>query len=93
MAVIAGGKVHGVAPNANLFLVKYKGQFNRGNPRNDVNNLNPGKELNHSVLPGAVARCLNIVRQDIARRLQTDPMAKSVINMSWGKTLSSHYRR
>jgi hypothetical protein len=76
MAVIAGGKRSGVSPDANLFLVKTKGHYNRGNGE-------PDRAYAHR--PEAAYVCLNRVREHIQNRINQDPDAKSVINLSWGK--------
>jgi len=77
MATIAAGKIHGVAPNADLYLVKTKGQIkDKTNPR----------ILRHSPLNyNAALFFLNAVKSHIKTRLAKDKNAKSVINLSWGK--------
>jgi hypothetical protein len=78
MAIIAGGKVHGVAPNANLYLLKVKGQWNKGTST-------AAEERNGSVQPKALITTLGVIRNHIRNRLATDTNTRSVINMSWGK--------
>ncbi|KAI4941965.1 hypothetical protein J4E91_010515 [Alternaria rosae] len=76
MATIAAGKIHGVAPNADLYLVKTKGQIkDKTNPQ----------VLRHSPLNyNAALFFLNAVKSHIKARLAKDQNAKSVINLSWG---------
>lgn len=86
MASIAGGKSFGVVPNADLFLVKYKGHYNKG-PTRGLNNQDiPSNDAALKVQPVALFFCLGKIRGHIEKRLKIDPNAKSVINMSWGKT-------
>jgi hypothetical protein len=80
MATIAAGKTHGVAPNANLYLLKTKGQWNTGRlPREDDKNV--------GLRPKAFVVVLEKIRNHVETRLTTDKNAKSVINMSWGRFL------
>ncbi|KAF2789529.1 subtilisin-like protein, partial [Melanomma pulvis-pyrius CBS 109.77] len=92
MATIAGGKIHGIAPNADLFLVKTTGNFNRGpsteqEEREEREGTRFIEDSNHPLQPGALEDSLNAVRDHILERLKVNPDAKSVINMSWGVQL------
>jgi subtilisin family serine protease len=82
MAIIAAGKKVGVAPNANLYLVKAKGAWARdaNDPTDDF--------LIYRYQIQAVDLALDRVRSEIQARLNTDSNAKSVVNMSWGKSTS-----
>jgi hypothetical protein len=77
MATIAAGKVEGVAPNANLHLIKAKGSYLKD--ASDPDNFTP-----YAYQPSAIALALTKIRADVQRRLNADPNAKSVINMSFG---------
>jgi hypothetical protein len=81
MATIAAGKTHGIAPNANLYLLKTKGQWNRLSP-----DVLPVPDMTYAIQPKALTQVLGEIRRHIRRRLETDATAKSVINMSWGKS-------
>jgi subtilisin family serine protease len=78
MATIAGGKIHGVAPNANLYLLKVKGQWNKGSGSD-------ADEKSGSVQPKALMTTFGVIRDHVRDRLIADAETKSVINMSWGK--------
>jgi hypothetical protein len=82
MATIAGGKAHGIAPNANLYLLKIKGQWNKGSGL-------PEDEKNGSVQPKALVKTFGVIRNHVRNRLATNANARSVINMSWGKLFQS----
>jgi hypothetical protein len=78
MAIVAAGKKQGIAPNANLYLIKAKGSWLK-----DAN----GPADNFAIYAyqiQAVAFALTKVRSEIQRKINTDPSARSVINMSWG---------
>jgi hypothetical protein len=68
--------IHGVAPNANLHLLKMKGQFNSGDPG--------APDKTYALQVQSILSVFNEVRRHVIARLDTDPDAKSVINMSWG---------
>lgn len=78
MAIIAGGIINGVAPRANLYLMKIKGQWNNGeSPTN----------MNGRILPRALDTVFDEIRRHVGQRLQANPRAKSVINLSGGEYL------
>lgn len=77
MAVIAGGKHHGIAPNANLFLAKTKAAY-KGND---------GNIRLAGVQPRALSWILDEIMAHITKIMERDSTAKSIINMSWGKSL------
>jgi subtilisin family serine protease len=77
MATIAAGKIHGVAPNANLYLMKILGQWNLGTSTTRPNQ-------NYAVQPKALLKVLDEIQQHVESRLGSNQDAKSVINMSWG---------
>jgi hypothetical protein len=79
MATIAAGKTHGIAPNANLYLLKTKGQWNTGKSEGEA-------DKNASLQPKALSKVMQKIREHIQDRLDADKDAKSVINMSWGKS-------
>lgn len=79
MAIIAAGRMRGVAPNADLFLLKIKGQYNLG--KVDP----PSQDKTYVLQLRAVVRAFQVVRNHVHRRLAADANAKSVINMSWGE--------
>ncbi|KAF2445923.1 hypothetical protein P171DRAFT_276181 [Karstenula rhodostoma CBS 690.94] len=80
MAIIAAGKTLGIAPKANLFLAKTKNKYKN---KYDSNMIHYGK-----VTPQALAYVFAEIRDHIRARLQQDPNAKSVINISWGQKLN-----
>jgi hypothetical protein len=82
MATIAAGKTHGVARNANLFLLKTKGQWNRIS-----SGVSPVSDMSYAIQEKALLRVVNEIRRHVRRRIEADPAAKSVINMSWGEFL------
>ncbi|KAF2878051.1 peptidase S8/S53 domain-containing protein [Massariosphaeria phaeospora] len=79
MAVIAGGKILGIAPNTDLYLVKTKNRY-----RNSQFAFN-GMVHTGPVTPGALQWVLNTVQDHILQRLDKNDRARSVINMSWGR--------
>jgi hypothetical protein len=89
MAILAGGVNTGVAPKADLYLLKVKGNYHH------TDNLE-----NHSKSFHTVRSCQywsNHVQNHIeerknARRQNGGPEVKSVINMSWGKNGPILYR-
>ncbi|KAH7089519.1 peptidase S8/S53 domain-containing protein [Paraphoma chrysanthemicola] len=83
MASIAAGRDDGIAPQANLYLLKMKGTWNTGNA-NSANN----RDRSYATQPDALAQVLDRVRLHVRNRLIADPDTKSVINMSWGIKLS-----
>lgn len=86
MATVAAGKVHGIAPNAHLHLLKMKGDYNKG-PRNG----RPMDDSTYAVQPKALNKVLNEVRRHVSNNLARNSNAKSVVNMSWGiSILTSH---
>jgi hypothetical protein len=78
IATVAAGRIHGIAPNANLYLLKHEGDWNAGKTPHEK--IRSGK-----IQQGAVAEVLDVVRRHIEARLMADSGAKSVINISWGK--------
>lgn len=83
MACIAAGKKTGVAPNADLFLAKSKGNFDF--EERDGQGQTVRSEARAFVMqPPALRNILDTIRDHIEQRLKSDPDAKSVINMSWG---------
>ncbi|KAF2272251.1 uncharacterized protein EI97DRAFT_470584 [Westerdykella ornata] len=77
MASIAAGKTIGVAPNADLYLLKTKGAFNRGDAPD-----RPDTALGAQAV--AMLGCLNRIQFHVENRLKVDKDAKSVVNMSFG---------
>jgi hypothetical protein len=77
MAIIAGGITNGVAPRANLYLMKIKGQWNSG--------ISPAPNKNGRILPRALNTVFDEIRRHVGQRRQANPRAKSVINLSGGK--------
>jgi hypothetical protein len=75
MAAIAGGRLHGVAPNADMFLMKTKTHYHH--------TYGSGTSSTSLTYP-ALDYSLNVVEQHINDRLAQDPKSKSVINMSFG---------
>jgi hypothetical protein len=89
MASLAAGKSVGMAPNADLFLAKYKGRWNTGRlqPQPDGTST-PLSDRDYAAQPEAVAAVLDRIRTHIEARLQaesTKDRVLSVINFSWGK--------
>jgi hypothetical protein len=85
MASIAAGKRTGIAPNADLFLVKTKGHWNPGTEReNQEGRVVRSEDKALNVQPRALEDIVLRIRSHIEERLKSDPSAKSVINMSWG---------
>ncbi|KAH4116500.1 hypothetical protein HBH96_142430 [Parastagonospora nodorum] len=80
MATIAGGKLDGISPNANLYLVKIMGQWNAGT--SSTAQEKPGR-----IQPAALRVAFDEVRRHVEARRSVDPNTKSVINMSWGVQL------
>ncbi|KAF2676630.1 subtilisin-like protein [Lentithecium fluviatile CBS 122367] len=80
MAVIAAGKLRGIAPNANLFLAKTKNKYRQS--------ADPSRSSTAPVRPKALDFVLREVKQHISNRMAQDPLARSVINMSWGQRLT-----
>lgn len=78
MATIAAGILDGVAPRANLFLAKEKGQWNTGKDNKQAYQTGPYR-------PNALNTVFKEIRSHIKRRCDADPNAQSVVNMSWGK--------
>jgi hypothetical protein len=76
MAALAGGRLNGVAPNADLFLVKTKGQW-----RN-----NSGRQMNSHHTYDSIRTFLAKVEDHINSRRDENPQPKFVINWSGGKT-------
>lgn len=77
MAIITGGRTLGIAPKANLFLIKAKGSFI----------LKPGdpfKTLGYQF--PAIEHVLTNLRHIINSKRAEDSDAKSVVQMSWGKS-------
>jgi subtilisin family serine protease len=81
MAIIAAGKDSGVAPNANLYLVKAKGSY-----LNDADGPVDDFRIYPAYQVGAVRFALNHIRSVIQAKLNANSNEKSVINMSWGKS-------
>jgi hypothetical protein len=75
MTRLAAGRLNGVAPNADLYLVKFKGQYmtNAGEPKNSVHN--------YLSLEWFVGK----IENHIETRRNENPNAKFVINWSGGK--------
>jgi hypothetical protein len=80
MAIVAAGRTHGIAPNANLFLLKIKGQYNLG--KTDP----PSQDKTYVLQIRALTRAFQEIRLHVNRRVTADANAKSVINMSWGES-------
>jgi hypothetical protein len=85
MASIAAGRIHGIARNADLYLLKTKGQWDAGPPSREI--------TNGPIEPAAMASVLGEVRRHVESRLATNPRAKSVINMSFGELLFGDFDR
>lgn len=77
MASIAAGKRIGVAPNADLYLLKPKGLYNTGAVGD--------KDRDYGYTAQAIDAVLTEIRLDILQRTANDPECKSVINISFGK--------
>ncbi|KAF2011878.1 subtilisin-like protein [Aaosphaeria arxii CBS 175.79] len=88
MAAIAGGKLHGIAQNADLYLLKTKGVYNTHAWKNPLDH-SKGKvgPQDYGPTPKAIATVLSKVGRDISDRLAKDPSARSVINMSFGTSI------
>lgn len=78
MAALAGGKTFGVAPNADLVLVKTKTAIKSSPPIVD------DRRYPQSMKAAAMDWFFYEVEKDITARLAQDNNAKSVISMSWG---------
>jgi hypothetical protein len=78
MATIAAGKLNGIAPNADLYLMKIKGQWNSGRIPHE-----PDKSV--KIHAAALVEAFDETKRDVQARLALNKNAKSVINMSWGK--------
>lgn len=83
MASIAAGKRTGIAPNADLFLVKAKGNYNF-EEQNEQGETVRSKDRALVIQPAALQDILDTIREHIVQRLRSDPDTKSVVNMSWG---------
>jgi transposase len=84
MASLVAGKNNGIAPNADLYLVKTKTRFT-GWVQPGVENTGPPQTPHLSTLNyEAMEYYLNLVEEHVTERLAKDPTAKSVINMSRG---------
>jgi subtilisin family serine protease len=77
MATIAAGKQLGIAPNADLYLIKAKGNWAKDAETAGYQSF--GYQVT------AISEALDQIRLHIQTRLNSDRSAKSVINMSWGK--------
>jgi subtilisin family serine protease len=86
MATIAAGKTLGVAPNANLYLMKTKGQWNRASSTSS-----PVSDMTLSLQNRALRRIFAEIREHVRQRLEKSNTAKSVINMSWGKIIYVYF--
>ena len=86
MATLAGGLNHGMAPRANMYLIKAKGQYryNKKDPRTGQP-LGDNPDHNMPYNTAALLVAFNQIRAHIADRISKNPDAKSVINLSWGK--------
>jgi hypothetical protein len=82
MAIIAAGKSHGIAPNADLYLVKTKNGYQANNSSTD------GAIKTYGLQPLALDWAFNTVKRHIIQRKKENSESKSVINLSWGKPLS-----
>jgi hypothetical protein len=78
MATVATGKIHGITPNANLYLLKQKGDWNTGKIPREENRID-------KLQADAVAEVLDVVHRDVEAKFTADSDAKSVINMSWNE--------
>jgi hypothetical protein len=78
MATIAAGKLNGIAPNADLYPMKIKGQWNSGRIPHE-----PDKSV--KIHAAALVEAFDETKRDVQARLALNKNAKSVINMSWGK--------
>lgn len=76
---MAAGKTYGIAPNADLFLVKI-----RNGCKNKFWDENRQTHL-AALQPEALDWVIQKVQAHILRRLSANSNARSVINMSWGK--------
>jgi hypothetical protein len=79
MARLATGRQIGVAPNADLYLIKIKGQYRKRNGGIGTTSFNPL----------SMRWFLSAFTENIEARLPEHPGKKIVINMSWGKTQES----
>jgi len=76
MASLAGGRDHGIAPNADLFLVKAKGAVRKNDGIGIATTAYNYESINWF---------LNGVEASIQARVGKDPAAKSVVSLSSGK--------
>lgn len=78
MATIAAGNIYGIAPNADLHLVRTKGQIRTG-----------GKENGYWRSPALnYLSTLHFIDHIIGHINARGESAKSVVNMSWGRSSS-----
>lgn len=77
MATIAAGIELGIAPKANLCLVKTKNRIK--------NKYRPELSFTLPITLKGLVWFVNAVLEDIEERRSRNPGTKSVINMSWGK--------
>jgi hypothetical protein len=75
-----------VAPNANLYLLKTKGQWNRAS-----STVSPVSDMTYSLQTRALRRAFSEIREHVRQRLEKSNTAKSVINMSWGKIIYAYF--
>jgi hypothetical protein len=83
MAIVAAGKTWGIAPNANLHLLKIRGEWNRG-----TTGILPNEV--YATQRKALEVAFDEIQGHVEDRLALDSSAKSVINMSWGKMLRNY---
>lgn len=76
VASIAGGITHGVAPNANLVLVKQK---------NAARNPYTGRYHNRQVTPYAIDEVWTWLIEDVLNKRRDGNTGKFIVNLSWGK--------
>jgi hypothetical protein len=79
MATIAAGVERGIAPKADLCLVKIKNTMK--------SKFDPNVSYTLPITTLALAWFIDAVIKDIEDRTSQNPGARSVINMSWGKRL------
>lgn len=86
MASIAGGKIDGIAPKANLYLFKIQGHWNKNKQPPEK----PEPDILAKIQPMPLMPVFDRLRMHVAKRLEKDKNTRSVIDMSWGEDLLLH---
>lgn len=79
MATVAAGKLNGIAPNADLYLMKIQGQWNSGRTAPS------DKDKAGKIHARALVTVFDEIQRDVIARLDANKDTKSVINISWGE--------